>query len=142
MKGGNIISASGGGSGLPSPVTANYVLIADASGVPTWSRLSNIHLNGSTIQNSRLAVVPSSTIKGNNTGSSSNPIDLTAAQVAAMLPVFTDASNGLVPASGGESDAFLRADGAWLALSRNIRGGRPGDSYTGGLTINGGAPGE
>lgn len=28
------------------------------------------------------------------------------------------------------------------AVTRRIRGGRPGDIYTGGLAINGGAPGD
>ena len=53
------------------------------------------------------------TIKGNNTGSTANPLDLTVAQVNAILPVFTSALNGLVPASGGGTTNFLRADGAW-----------------------------
>lgn len=28
------------------------------------------------------------------------------------------------------------------ATARNIRGGKPGDLYTGGMSINGGTPGE
>ncbi len=55
------------------------------------------------------------TIKGNNTGSTANPQDLTVAQVNAILPVFTSSLNGLAPLSGGGTTNFLRADGTWAA---------------------------
>ena len=57
--------------------------------------------------------MPSLTIKGNDTGSTSNPLDLTVAQVNAILPIFTSTLNGLAPFSGGGSTNFLRADGSW-----------------------------
>lgn len=53
------------------------------------------------------------TLKGNNTGSTANPLDLTVAQVNAILPVFTSSLNGLAPFSGGGTTNFLRADGTW-----------------------------
>lgn len=53
------------------------------------------------------------TIKGNNTGSPSFALDLTPAQIAAMLPVFTNSAKGLVPPSGGGTLKFLRADGTF-----------------------------
>lgn len=66
-----------------------------------------------TVSNSNLAQMPADTIKGNNTGSTANASDLTVAQVNAILPVFTSSLNGLVPASGGGTANFLRADGTW-----------------------------
>ncbi len=57
--------------------------------------------------------MPSLTIKGNDTGSTSNPLDLTVAQVNAILPIFTSTLNGLTPFSGGGNTNFLRADGSW-----------------------------
>jgi len=75
--------------------------------------------------------MPTLTLKGNNTGSTANPLDLTVAQVNAILPVFTSALNGLAPLSGGGTTNFLRADGTWAAppgavtlTSLGIRAGR------------------
>lgn len=41
----------------------------------------------------------------------------TPAQVNAILPVFTDVLNGIVPLSGGGTTNFLRADGTWAVPS-------------------------
>jgi hypothetical protein len=66
--------------------------------------------------------MPTLTLKGNNTGGTANPLDLTVAQVNAILPVFTSALNGLTPLSGGGTANFLRADGTWttINLSSNV----------------------
>lgn len=53
------------------------------------------------------------TIKGNNTLTAQDALDLTPAQVTAMLDIFTSTLKGLVPQSGGGSVNFLRADGTW-----------------------------
>lgn len=67
------------------------------------------------IPNSSLANMPPNTIKGNNTGVSATPQDLTTAQTTAMLDLFTSLLRGLVPPSGGGTTNFLRADGTWAA---------------------------
>lgn len=67
----------------------------------------------SQITNQFLFTMPSLTIKGNDTVSAANPLNLTVAQVNAILPVFTSTLNGLTPFSGGGSSNFLRADGTW-----------------------------
>jgi len=69
------------------------------------------------VTNTKLNDMPANTIKGNNTGGSADPSDLTAAQVTAILDTFTSSLQGLVPASGGSSSDFLRADGYWAAPS-------------------------
>jgi len=69
----------------------------------------------SQIKNKFLAQMPTLTIKGNNTGGTANPLDLTVAQVNAILPAFTSSLNGLAPSSGGGTTNFLRADGTWAA---------------------------
>jgi len=66
-----------------------------------------------TLANARLANMAAATIKGNNGASAATPIDLTAAQINAMLPIFTTTLNGLAPSSGGGTVNFLRADGSW-----------------------------
>ncbi len=67
------------------------------------------------VTNAKLANMAANTIKGNNTGGAADPLDLTAAQVTAILDAFTSALKGLVPASGGGTSNFLRADGAWAS---------------------------
>ena len=69
----------------------------------------------SQIVNKFLKQAPTLTLKGNNTGGTANVTDLTVAQVNAILPVFTSSLNGLVPASGGGTINFLRADGTFAA---------------------------
>ena len=43
--------------------------------------------------------------------------ELTGTQATTLLDVFTSALNGLVPASGGGTTNFLRADGSWASVS-------------------------
>lgn len=65
------------------------------------------------INNKFLAQMATNTIKGNNGGSTANPLDLTTTQVTAMLNPFTSTLQGLVPSSGGGTTNYLRADGTW-----------------------------
>lgn len=50
---------------------------------------------------------------GNNTGSTTTPIQVTSTQLTADLNIFTNTLQGLVPGSGGGSLNFLRSDGTW-----------------------------
>jgi hypothetical protein len=72
-------------------------------------------IDSGAVTNSKLANMAANTIKGNNTGSPATPIDLTTAQVVAMLDVFNNATKGVAPASGGGTANYLRADGTWAA---------------------------
>ena len=67
------------------------------------------------LPNSQLATMPSLTLKGNNTGGTAIPSDLNAIQFTAMLNFFSSTLQGAVPASGGGTTNFLRADGTWAA---------------------------
>jgi hypothetical protein len=107
-----------------------------AAGSNTISGLTNSNLSGSagvtganiatnTVANTNLAQMATNTIKGNNTGGTANAADLTAAQVAAILPAVVGDSGsggtkGLVPApSSGDAAAlkYLKADGTWATVT-------------------------
>lgn len=69
------------------------------------------------ITNAMLAQVTAPVFKGRTTAGLGNVEDLTAAQATALLDVFTSTLKGLVPASGGGSTTFLRADGVFAAVT-------------------------
>jgi hypothetical protein len=70
------------------------------------------------VTNAKLANMAESTIKGRAAGAGTgDPTDLTATQATAILNPFTDALKGLVPASGGGTTTFLRADATFAAPS-------------------------
>jgi hypothetical protein len=75
-----------------------------------------LDLDDDGVTNAKLANMAQATIKGRASGAGTgDPVDLTAAQVTAILDVFTSGLKGLAPASGGGSVNFLRADGTWAA---------------------------
>lgn len=76
-----------------------------------------VTLTGNSVSNAALADMASARIKGRATAGTGDPEDLTGAQVTALLDTFTGAAKGLVPASGGGTANFLRADGAFAAPS-------------------------
>lgn len=61
--------------------------------------------------NTALALMPAHSLKGNASGGVAAPTDLDVATVNTILPIFTSSLNGIVPASGGGTQHFLRADG-------------------------------
>ena len=105
-------------------------------------------------QISFLLSIGANTVLGNNTGSSAAPAALSQAQLTALINAFTSLLPGSVPASGGGTTNFLRADGSWAAppapsaATTTIQGlttlaacaiiqeqqasGQPGSSYTSG----------
>jgi hypothetical protein len=80
-----------------------------------WESFLNLLDDDNIITNAKLAQVAEGIIKGRISSGTGNVEDLTADQVTAMLNQFTDALKGLVPASGGGTINFLRADGTFAA---------------------------
>ena len=79
------------------------------SGSGTTFTIDNDSVTYAKIQN----VVANNVFLGNNSGAGGIVDELTGTEATAMLDVFTDALKGLVPASGGGTTTFLRADGTF-----------------------------
>jgi hypothetical protein len=60
-----------------------------------------------------IATIANNTVLGNVSGSPASPIALTTAQHTTLVDIFTSTLKGTVPASGGGTTTFLRADGTW-----------------------------
>lgn len=109
------VAASGTvtGSNLSGTNTGDQTitLTGDVTGTGTGSFATTIANNA--VTNAKMAQMAAHTYKGNNTGSATEPVDITATQLTADLNTFTDSLKGLAPASGGGSSNYLRADGTW-----------------------------
>lgn len=104
----------GNGSNVYAPTTVSGDVTINSSGVTA--------IGANKVTNSQLATVANNTVKGNVSGSSANPSDLTATQLTTLVNLFTSSLSGAAPASGGGTTNFLRADGSWAvpALAANI----------------------
>jgi hypothetical protein len=115
---GSPITTSGSFTVALQNQSANLVFAGPSSGVaqpPTFRSL--VAADIPTVTNAMLSTMGAHTYKGNNTASTANPSDITSTQLTADLNLFTSALQGLVPASGGGTTNFLRADGTWAPAS-------------------------
>lgn len=74
-----------------------------------------ITVQDGSIDNSAMTTMASARIKGRVSAGNGVVEDLTSAEATSILSTFTAALKGLVPASGGGSTKYLRADGIWAA---------------------------
>lgn len=100
---------------LSGSVPAITALTGDVTATGPGSSVATIASN--VVTNAKLAQMAAHTYKGNNTGATANAIDVTNTQLTADLNLFSATLQGLVPASGGGTTNFLRADGSWAAVS-------------------------
>ena len=93
------------------------------------SQIKTKYIADNQVTNAKLAQMNTMTIKGNSTGVTADPQDLSASTVTNMLVVFAGDSGsggakGLVPApSTGDATKYLKGDGTWAS----IPGAGPGD---------------
>jgi hypothetical protein len=104
--------------GIGINTTNSKVLTADALGNITTRLFSNM-LSENLISNSLLTQIPSKTFKGRTSTGTGNVEDLTSTEATAMLNIFSPSTKGLVPASGGGTTSFLRADGNFAVPTGN-----------------------
>lgn len=129
-----INSAAGIAFSKLATLTSGNILVGSAGNVVTSVTMSGdatiiasgaLTIANNAVTNAKLAEMATLTIKGNNTGGTTEALDLTATQVTAMLDDFVGDSGsggtkGLVPApAAGDTAAgkFLKADGTWEAPS-------------------------
>ena len=80
----------------------------------------------------KLADVATARVLGRVTGGTGAPEALTGTQATTLLDAFTSGLQGLVPASGGGTTNFLRADGTFSAPAGGVSDGDKGD-----ITVSG-----
>lgn len=113
---GNPSASTLGGIQSLAAVTSNWIRAISTSGVPTASQPAFTDISGS-ITLAQFPSIATNTVLGNVSGSGAVPTALTATQLTTIPNVFTTSLQGLVPASGGGTTNFLRADGTFAAPS-------------------------
>jgi hypothetical protein len=121
---------TGNVSGTAASITGNLTGDVTSTGMSTT-------IAAGAVSNSKMANMAAHTFKGNNTGSSAAPSDLTATQLTAELNAFVGDSGsggtkGLVPApASGDAAAgrVLKADGTWGAAGTASPLTTKGDLY-------------
>jgi hypothetical protein len=107
------------GSGLVWNIDAGVIGTAElAADAVTYAKMQNVSAG--------------SRFLGRITTGAGDPEELTGTQATTLLDTFTAALKGLVPASGGGTSLFLRADGTWATPP----GGGAAGTTTNALTIN------
>ena len=112
-QGTGITIVDGGAGGA---VTVNSFVVDGDKGDLTVSSSGTVWtIDNDVVSNAKLANMATATLKGRVSAGSGDPEDLTGTQATTLLDVFTSALKGLVPASGGGTTTFLRADGTFAA---------------------------
>jgi hypothetical protein len=96
-------------------------LTGDVTGSGTGSFAATIAADSVTL--AKMANIATASFLGRVTAATGDPEVLTGTQATTLLDTFTSLLKGLVPASGGGTANFLRADGSWAAPA----GGGGGD---------------
>ena len=99
-------------TGNAATVTTN----ANLTG-PVTSTGNTTSISSNVVTNTMLSQIATQVFKGRTSVGAGNVEDLTPTQATAMLNNFTSSAKGLVPASGGGTSSYLRADGTFAIPS-------------------------
>lgn len=125
QKAGNLVR-------VPASSVVSGVSDGDKGSITVSGGGNNWSLNSNSVTNNALADMPTATFKARLSPGTGDPQDISGAQATSLLDIFTNTLKGLVPASGGGTANFLRADGSWAAPTTNISDGDKGD-----ITVSG-----
>jgi hypothetical protein len=107
---------SGSGNIISLGAANDTVLLKPGAGNLAWSTISTNHIGASQVTYAKIQnVTATARLLGRITAGAGVIEELTGTQATSLLNVFTSGLNGLVPASGGGTTNFLRADGAWAS---------------------------
>jgi len=96
-----------------SDITTNNAKVTNATHTGDVTGSGALTISNNAVTNVKAADIPTLTLKGRVTAGTGDPQDLTGTEATTILDTFTSTLKGLVPASGGGTDNFLRADGTW-----------------------------
>jgi hypothetical protein len=125
---GDILLVNNSATGTYTDLGLNWVTM---SGDATIVASGAITIAAGAVTLAKMANLANNRIIGNVSGGSAAPSALTGTQVTGMLDLFSSSVQGVVPASGGGTVNFLRADGSWQPPP-----GGGGGTTTFPLTIN------
>lgn len=101
----------------PTYITANQTITLSGDVTGSGATAITATIANNVVTNAKLAQVATGSFLGRVTGATGNVETLTGTQATTLLDTFTSTLKGLVPASGGGTTNFLRADGTWAAPS-------------------------
>jgi hypothetical protein len=88
---------------------------SDDGALAVLNTVGTTQIDDNAVTLAKLADIATARILGRVTASTGDPEALTGTQATTLLDVFTSLLKGLVPASGGGTTTFLRADGTFAA---------------------------
>lgn len=127
---GGVISAVGGGGAVSSVSNSDGTLTVSPTTGAVVASLALSHANTWSGQQTFVAPILGTIASGVGTALTAlNGTNISTGTVAAArLPLFGTSASGIVPASGGGTVNFLRADGAWAVPPGSGGGSCPGGS--------------
>jgi hypothetical protein len=114
--------------------SANQIFQSDGTDIG-WVSLSGdatlssgtLTISGNAVTVAKMQQIATASVLGRVTAATGNVEVLTATQLTTLINSFSSTLSGAVPASGGGTTNFLRADGTWAAPPGGVSDGDKGD---------------
>ena len=99
----------------PTYLTANQTITLSGDVTGSGSTAITTTIANNVVTFAKMQTIATASFLGRVTAATGNVENLTGTQATTLLDVFSSTLKGLVPASGGGTTNFLRADGTWAA---------------------------